>query len=789
MANIEINGKTIEARDGVMLIEAAEEAGVRIPRFCYHKKLSVAANCRMCLVEVEKAPKPMPACATPVTDGMKVFTKSKKALAAQKAVMEFLLINHPLDCPICDQGGECDLQEMALGYGDDVSRFSEKKRVVKAKNIGPLIATDMTRCIHCTRCVRFGQEVAGIRELGATGRGEHTEIGTYIEKSVISEVSGNVIDLCPVGALTSKPFRYSARPWELNDRAAIAPHDCLGSNIFVQTRRNDVMRIIPRENEEINEVWLSDRDRFSYEAVNSEERLSSPMIKVDGQWEETDWSTALEFSVKRLKEALAGNGENLGTLVSPSATLEEMYLAQQLTRGLGSQNIDHRLRQIDFSDQNIAPAYPHTGLPIQELASLDAVLLVGSNIRKEQPLAALRIRKAALHGANVMAVNPLNYHFNFPVGELETGSSGKQVQVLAGVAKALLQVSGEPAPEGLDTLLTNIEPNDMQLAMANHLHSADKATVILGVLAQNCNRYADMRALCGLIAKLSGATLSYLSDGGNAAGGWLSGAVPHRHAGANNTINNAGMNTQEMLAQARKAYITLGIEAELDINNPVKAIEAFNQAECVISLTAFDSEKLREQSDVLLPIATFTETSGTYVNAEGKWQSFAAAVQAKGESRPAWKVLRVLGNFFELPEFNYMSSEEIRDKVKAQCADIPISNVSEWRCPDSINEEGSLTRIGEVSIYAVDAITRRSEALQSTVDSVQAAVYLNSHMAKQQDIQQGMMVHVSQDNSKVSLPVIIDERVADGCAMVPSGLIETAGLGDSFGPMTITKNG
>ncbi|MDH5361026.1 MAG: NADH-quinone oxidoreductase subunit NuoG, partial [Gammaproteobacteria bacterium] len=314
MVNIEINGIAIQARDGVMLIEAADEAGIRVPRFCYHKKLSVAANCRMCLVEVEKAPKPMPACATPVTEGMVVFTKSKKALAAQKAVMEFLLINHPLDCPICDQGGECDLQEMALGYGQDVSRFSENKRVVAAKNIGPLIATDMTRCIHCTRCVRFGQEVAGIREMGATGRGEHTEIGTYIEKSISSEVSANIIDLCPVGALTSKPFRYSARPWELNDRPTVAPHDCLGSNIFVQTRRNQVMRVLPRENEEINEVWLSDRDRFSYLAVNSSQRLTAPMIKVNNKWEETDWNTALEFSRKRLTEALAGDGNNLATL-------------------------------------------------------------------------------------------------------------------------------------------------------------------------------------------------------------------------------------------------------------------------------------------------------------------------------------------------------------------------------------------------------------------------------------------------------------------------------------------
>ncbi|MDH5182358.1 MAG: NADH-quinone oxidoreductase subunit NuoG [Gammaproteobacteria bacterium] len=787
MVNIEINGIAIQARDGVMLIEAADEAGIRVPRFCYHKKLSVAANCRMCLVEVEKAPKPMPACATPVTEGMVVFTKSKKALAAQKAVMEFLLINHPLDCPICDQGGECDLQEMALGYGQDISRFSESKRVVSAKNIGPLIATDMTRCIHCTRCVRFGQEVAGIREMGATGRGEHTEIGTYIEKSISSEVSANIIDLCPVGALTSKPFRYSARPWELNDRPAVAPHDCLGSNIFVQTRRSEVMRVLPRENDEINEVWLSDRDRFSYLAVNSQQRLSVPMIKVNGKWEETDWNTALEFTKKRLTEAMSDDGNNLATLISPNATVEEMFLAQKLARSLGSNNIDHRLRQSDFSDQALAPAYPSLGMPIKELESVDAALLIGCNVRKEQPLAAIRLRKAAMHGAKVMAINPVDYGFNFPLSEMELGSTTVMVKQLAGVAKALLKLKGEQGPAELDRLFANIDSNDIQLAMAEHLHSADKAVVLMGNLTQSCAQYADIRALASLLSNLSAASLGQFTDGANAAGGWLSGAIPHRLAAA--AQDCSGMNVTESLEQVRKAYLLIGLEPELDINNAARTRAALQASECVISLSSFDSDALREQSDVLLPIAAFTETSGTYVNCEGKWQSFAGAVQPSGEARPAWKILRVLGNFFELSGFDYVSSEEVRDELHSACADIPADKFSQVAYPSGLSDDAPLQRLGEISIYAVDAYTRRSEALQNTIDAMSVVARMNSQLASSHGIQTGDKIIARQGEASAMLIVEIDERVADACVVIPAGVQQTADLGENFASVSLTKNG
>jgi NADH-quinone oxidoreductase subunit G len=787
MVNIEINGIAIEARDGAMLIEAADEAGIRIPRFCYHKKLSVAANCRMCLVEVEKAPKPMPACATPVTEGMKVFTKSEKALAAQRAVMEFLLINHPLDCPICDQGGECELQEMAMGYGQDISRFSERKRVVMDKDIGPLIATDMTRCIHCTRCVRFGQEIAGIRELGATGRGEHMEIGTFIEKSVDSELSGNVIDLCPVGALTSKPFRYSARPWELNDRPAIAPHDCLGSNITIQTRRNTVMRVLPRENESVNEVWLSDRDRYSYEAVNSEQRLTAPMIKVDGAWEETDWNTALEFVVQRTKESGAG-GEQIGALVSPNATVEELYLAQKLARGLGSNNIDHRLRQCDFSDQGGAPLFPGLGMSIAELESVDAALLVGSNVRKEQPLAALRLRKAALNGARLMFVNPVDYEFNFPVAVTETGSTAMMVRQLAGITKTLLHLSGQSAPEGLDALLSNIDSNDNQVAIAEHLHAAQCGSVILGNLAQASDRFADLRALAGLIARLSGARIGYLSEGANAAGAWLAGAIPHRHAAGQPLQGGDGLTAGEMLQQPRQVYFLLGIEPELDSAFPAQAQRALRQAGVVVAMSVFDSEALREFADVLLPITPFTETSGTFVSAEGRWQSFAGAVQPRGEARPAWKVLRVLGNFFNLEGFDYLSSEQIRDELQSRCAEVPADTLSPWRCPASLEPPAGIQRIGEVPIYAVDALTRRAEALQATHDARPAAVYVNTATANKVSLQGGGTALVSQDGDKAILPVVIDERVPEGCALIPAAMVETSSLGASFATVELNKN-
>ncbi|WP_455212322.1 NADH-quinone oxidoreductase subunit NuoG, partial [Kaarinaea lacus] len=563
MANIEINGKKIKARNGAMIIEAADEAGIFIPRFCYHRKLSIAANCRMCLVEVEKVAKPLPACATPVTDGMKIFTKSTKAIDAQKGVMEFLLINHPLDCPICDQGGECELQDIAMGYGNAFSEFGEKKRVVKDKNLGPLIATDMTRCIHCTRCVRFGEEIAGIRELGATGRGEHMEIGTYVSHTVTSELSGNVIDLCPVGALTSKPFRFSARAWEMVQRDSIAPHDCLGSNIHVHVANNKVMRIVPKDNEAINETWISDRDRFSYEALNSQERLGSPKIKSGTTWKDADWESALQATVDGLKAVFKNRGAaQVGVLASPTATVEELYLTQKLARSLGIDSIDHRIRQMDFSDQDIAPSFPWLGQSIADLERLNSVLLIGSNIRKDQPIAAHRLRKASQNGAKVLCINSVDYDFYFPIAEKLICSPANMLGDLAGVLKAVLKKTGKASPEGLEPLLAPVAVNKTHESIAEQLINGDSSSVLFGPQAINHPQFSALRALAHSIAQFTDSRIGYLPEAGNTSGAWIAGMVPHR-AAAGEAVTTVGLTALDMFKNPLKAYILLDLEPEV----------------------------------------------------------------------------------------------------------------------------------------------------------------------------------------------------------------------------------
>ena len=769
MANIEINGKPLQVADGAMVIEAADSAGITIPRFCYHKKLSVAANCRMCLVEVEKVAKPVPACATPVTDGMKIFTKSTMALEAQQSVMEFLLINHPLDCPICDQGGECELQDIAIGFGQDISRYNEEKRVVVDKNIGALITTEMTRCIHCTRCVRFGQEVAGIMELGATGRGENMRIGTYVERAVSSELSGNVIDLCPVGALTSKPYRYTGRPWENNQAKSIAPHDCLGSNIEIETRRNQVMRVLPDENETINELWLSDRDRFSYLGLKHEERLQSPMIKQGESWKEVDWQTALNYAYEGLKTVIDKDGaESIGALVSPSATVEEMYLVQKLMRGIGSNNIDHRLRQSDFSDQDIAPQFPALAQSLTDLENNDAILLVGSWVRKDQPIAGHRIRKAFRKGAKIMAVNAVDFDFNFDLAEKMITSPDDMVHSLAGITKALLTLSGTAAAEGLDALLSNVTVSDACLNMAKHLHSADKATVILGTQAMLQPQLAELRALSNMITELSGATMSVLSDGANAAGAWLTGTVPHRNSAGETTT---GKHAAQMLSGDMKALLLLNLEPEYDTANPSQALKAVDNADFVISMSPYITNEMKQYADVVLPVSPFSETSGTYVNAEGSWQSFAGAVTPFAETRPAWKVLRVLGNIFQLDGFNYITSEDVRDEAKQQAGEQGCTNKMSWRCPQALPASSDMiSRIGILPIYAVDSVVRRANALQQTADAIPACVLINAELAKQYKIHDEDNILVTQNDNTISLRVFVEDSVPNNCAVIPQGV-------------------
>ena len=771
MLHIEIDGRKIHVEEGSMVIEAADAAGIYIPRFCYHKHLSVAANCRMCLVDVEKVAKPVPACATPVTEGMKVFTRSEKTINAQKGVMEFLLINHPLDCPICDQGGECELQDLAVGYGRDVSRFTEKKRIVRDQDLGPLIATDMTRCIHCTRCVRFGQEVAGIMELGATGRGEHMRIGTYIAGSVDSELSGNMIDLCPVGALTSKPFRYSARTWELQDQFSVSPHDCVGSNLNVQVLRGQVRRVLPAENDSVNEVWLSDRDRFSYAALDTD-RLKTPRIRRDGRWVETDWATALEFVAKRLEDVIREQGaDSLAGLAAPHATMEEAYLLQRLVRGLGSPHVDHRLRQRDFSDDAAAETWPGLGRPITDLETLDAVLLVGSNIRKEQPLLAHRLRQAVLAGARMAVVNPLDYPFVFDVHARSIGGPQRMLDALVAVLKEVNRQTGKPVPKGLEAWAKAVIPTAEEAEMARALIHGKQTAILLGAAAIAHPRYGDLRALADWLARAVGATLGYLPEA-NGAGAWLAGCVPHRGAGG--AAEKAGLPAYDLLESARSAYLLLDTELELDAWSGGAAAKALEQAALVVVMTPFMGVG-ESYAHVQLPAAPFTETEGTLVNCEGRWQSFGAVASPLGDTRATWKILRALGGMLNVPGFDFTSLDAIRAKLAPlEQASVPQSHPHVPR--GQLSEVSDLVHLFDVSPYRTDTLVRRAGPLQATQDNPPPALRLHPAEAERRGLRAGERVLASTGAAGTALPVVLDERVPEGCAVSPAGYRETMTL-------------
>ncbi len=715
IVNIEVNGQKVEARKGQMLIQATDASGHYVPRFCYHDKLPIAANCRMCLVEVEKAPKPLPACATPVAEGMKVFTKSPKAIAAQKAVMEFLLINHPLDCPICDQGGECELQDLAMGFGRDVSRYAERKRVVKDKDLGPLVSTDMTRCIHCTRCVRFTSEIQGFQELGTCGRGEHVEIGTFIEKSVEHELSGNIIDLCPVGALNNKPYRYSARAWEMTQAPLISPHDSMGTNLFAHVLRGKVMRVVPRANEEVNETWIADRDRYSYEGMYSDDRLGKPLVREGDAWKEVDWETALNLAAEKLGAIAKQNANQFGALIAPTGTLEEAYLTQRLARGLGSNNVDHRLQRADFTDQQFDPVFPWLGCSIAELETASSVLVVGSNLRRETPLLAHRVRKAAVkRGAKVAFINVRTYKYMFPVSAYLASNGLGMSEHLAAVVAAAAQARGASVPGTVSALVTQAQSsvNDTHRALAAQLSEGERRLILLGALAQRDGAFAQLRALAATLAQITGAQLGYIADGGNTVAAHLAGAVPHRGVGGQ-VLNAAGLSVADMLAAKLKGYLLVGsIEAQ---DLPANAAANLRAADCVVALSSYASAK--DYADIILPIGVFAETSGTYVNLEGRWQSVPGAARPVGEARPAWKVLRVLGNLLNLPDFEYISSEQVRDELQTLVASVKPDN----RYTNTVAlSRNSALAAQEVTLYGSDAIVRRATALQLTREAQDA---------------------------------------------------------------------
>ncbi|MEO1201491.1 MAG: NADH-quinone oxidoreductase subunit NuoG [Pseudomonadota bacterium] len=713
---IEVDGKPVEARKGEMIIQATDRVGSYIPRFCYHEKLSVAANCRMCLVETEMggrpAPKPMPACATPVAEGLKVFTRSARAISAQKATMEFLLINHPLDCPICDQGGECELQDLAMGYGRDISRYNDGKRVVKDKDIGPLVSTDMTRCIHCTRCVRFGEEIAGMPQLGTTERGENMKIGTYIEMAVDHELSANIIDLCPVGALNNKPYRYSARAWEMTQVATVSPHDCVGTNIYAHALRGTVKRVVPRENEAVNETWIADRDRYSYEAIYSDDRLETPRICEGGRWRELDWEEALSKAADTLKAA----GSNSGWLVSPSSTVEEAHLVAKLAEHLGTANLDHRVGRRDFEDQDSDPVFPWLGCDIADIESRGAVLLAGSHIRHEAPILAHRLRKAALAGSKISFANSQDYAVYFDVANRLSGKG--LVRLLSGV---LVAATGGKVPSKLAAVCKGVSASAADEATAASLKDADDALILLGNIALRHRAFSTVRALAAAIGEATGAGLGYVSEGANSAGASLGGVLPHRTR-AGQARSQSGLHAGAMLDEALDAVVLLNVEPDQDMHAVAEAVDKLSRQAFVIALTPYVSDALLEAADLLLPVGTFAETSGTYVNGEGRWQSFAGVAKPVHDARPAWKVLRVVGNLVEAPDFDYVTSEDVRDECHALIGDVSPDNAYKPSASHAAADAADAPEDEiDTPLYSVDSMVRRARALQLTPEARRAA--------------------------------------------------------------------
>ena len=776
LINLEVDGQAVQVPEGSMVMEATNRLGVYVPHFCWHKKLSIAANCRMCLVQVEKAPKPLPACATPVTEGMKVFTHSDAAVKAQKGVMEFLLINHPLDCPICDQGGECQLQDLAVGYGPSSSRYGEMKRVVPRKDIGPLVAAEeMSRCIHCTRCVRFGQEIAGVMELGMAGRGEHSEILSFVGKSVDSELSGNMVDLCPVGALTSKPFRYTARTWELARRRTVSPHCGLGTGLVVQIKGNRVMRALPYENEAINECWLSDKDRYSYEGLNTSERLVRPMVKRDGRWREVEWAEALEFAADGLKRVIAARGpDQVGLLASPHSTLEELFLAGRFVRGIGGNNVDFRLRRTDFSLDAHRKGAPWLGMPVADVSRLKRVLVVGSNLRKDHPLLAVRLRTAARKGLQLAMVGAWQEDPLIPLhGDIRVAPSALPA-ALAEVLVALCGLKAQP----VDAALASVVPGDEARRVAAMLASGEPAAVFLGNFATHHPQASVVETLAQRIAAVAGAKIGVLGEAANSVGGHLAGAVPQ----------GKGLDAAAMIRAKLGAYVLLGCEPELDTADGAAALAALHAAEFVVAMSPFQHRAV-EYADVLLPMAPFTETAGTFVSTEGRVQSFKGVVQPLGEARPGWKILRVLGNLFGLDGFDQDSAEAVKTAALAGVdvatrLDNSLTQLPPLALPTTA---AGLERIGDVPIHFADSLVRRAPSLQNTRDAVAPQAWMNAATLASLGVAEGDQVRVTQGEASVLLFAGENARVPAGAVRISAGHVLTANLGPLSGPIRVER--
>jgi NADH-quinone oxidoreductase subunit G len=794
MVNIEVDGVAMQAPKGSMIIEATDKAGIQIPRFCYHRKLTIAANCRMCLVDVEKAPKPMPACATPVMDGMKVYTESRRAVDAQHGVMEFLLINHPLDCPICDQGGECELQDLAMGYGRSVSRFTERKRVVKDKNVGPLVQTDMTRCIHCTRCVRFLEEIAGTSEMGGAGRGDRLEIGTCVQNSIDSELSGNIIDLCPVGALTNKPFRFAARAWELVARPSIAAHDGVGSLVYHHARTGRLLRTVPRDNENTNETWLSDRDRYSVMGLYSKDRLTQPQVRKDGQWVEVSWEEALKKATDILaatgSKDDSASGTGLCALVSPSSPTEEHFLAQRLLRSLGSHRIDHRLREQDFSDDAQRALNPGFDMKIAELESADSVFLLGCNVRHEAPILGHRLRKAWQRGASLSALNPLDWDFVFGLQESLVVAPQKMLGELAGIAKAVSKETGVALPAQFSAAFDDVEATETQVNIARQMHSASRSVLLVGQFAMAHDQAAVIRQLATWISRASGSSLNLLAHGGNSTGAWLAGCVPHRGPGGVASGGEARLN--EFLAEPGQGWLLWDIEPEYDLNNPAQAMQSLRSANGVVAACSFVSDGLREVADVLLPLAPIAESEGSMINLDGDTFHFAAAGRMSGEARPGWKILRQMGGLMNLEGFSQVSLEDLQAEMNGQIhasdsvtgQDVAVEPALELSISKGA-EKSSLYRVGEVPMYSVDALCRRSDALQQTKHAASQFAGLNPADAERLGLVDGGRARVRQGEKFIETDILVSDKVPVGAAWLRSGTCLTRDLGTAVGPISV----
>lgn len=772
MINVEIDGKAVQVPPGSTVMDAATQVGAYVPHFCYHKKLSIAANCRMCLVQVEKAPKPLPACATPVTEGMKVFTASDYAKKAQQSVMEFLLINHPLDCPICDQGGECQLQDLAVGYGKSESRYKEEKRVVFVKNIGPLIsAEEMSRCIQCTRCVRFGQEVAGIMELGMGGRGEHSEILSFVGKSVDSELSGNMIDVCPVGALTSKPFRYSARTWELQRRKSVSPHDGLNANLQVQVKADKVMRVLPLENEAVNECWISDRDRFSYEGLYAEDRVTSPMVKVHGEWQQASWQDALTAAAEAIASNAKQNGNDVAILVGPHSTLEESYLAAQIAKAIGSGSIDHRLRVSDAAlDKN--GGTPWLGRKLTDFASVDRFLVIGSSLRQEQPLVASRIRQRLKKGATLAVVNPTDDDLLCPVAAKAIIPPSQMREALAAIVHSLAKRLGKTT----SIANANVYPGSEEVAA--NLATGKNIAVVLGEMAVSHKEASQIEALAAAIAELVGGSVGRLSASGATTAAYVAGAMPSAN----------GKTAHTALTNGSKAFVLIGCEPELDSVAGAQAVASLKAADKVVALTAFASSAMKDYADVILPIAPFTETSGTYISQDASVQSFTGVVRPLGETRPGWKVLRVLGDLLHADVGAFNSSDDVKKVALAAFSDASLGAkpAALTAGANSAHNENALERVADLPIYSADPIVRRARSLQLSAYGKQARVRMNAETAKRVGVAHGAPVRVEQGGAAVVATLAVDPTVATGTVRVPFATEVSAALGVATGDIKVS---